>query len=426
MPANPFAELELPSDEEGEQHEEEVVVVAETKICTAGEKQRGKKLWKALVAEKNKMIAEMAKINPAFLATAEATKTKLSRKLYIPHKEYPNYNFIGLIIGPRGSTQKQMEQDSGCKISIRGKGSVKEGSKGRNAKPQDHETEDLHVYITGDTEENLEEAVKMVSVHLTPMDDELNDHKQAQLKQLALINGTAREDDFCGVCGEKGHRQYECPHRMRTFKAAGVKCAICGDSSHPTRDCPQKEEGPTNENALDDEYNSFLAELEGKPVSAPTAQAKASGGTVSASTPQARSDEVEAPAGQTIIKVTSLLTGSSRPAPINGSVAPSTANAALSSAAPVPASSSSAWTSTNAPQQQMQQQYTAPLPSNAPVYDASQYYGQFQQYSQQQMQYYQYYQQQQPPGVAMFGAAPSTCPMVRPQEPPGPPPPAPN
>ena len=56
----------------------------------------------------------------------------------------------------------------------------------------------------------------------------------------ALINGTLKEDEFCPVCGEKGHRQFECPHRAKTFKAAGVVCAVCGDQSHPTRDCPLK------------------------------------------------------------------------------------------------------------------------------------------------------------------------------------------
>ena len=57
----------------------------------------------------------------------------------------------------------------------------------------------------------------------------------------ALINGTLREEDFCPVCGEKGHRMFECPHRAKSFKAAGVKCSICGDLSHPTRDCPLKQ-----------------------------------------------------------------------------------------------------------------------------------------------------------------------------------------
>lgn len=91
------------------------------------------------------------------------------------------------------------------------------------------------------------------------------------VKKQALINGTLREDDFCQVCGEKGHRQFECPHRAKTFKAAGVVCSICGDMSHPTRDCPLKQDAPTNEIALDSEYMSFMSELGGKNSGGPRA-----------------------------------------------------------------------------------------------------------------------------------------------------------
>ena len=45
----------------------------------------------------------------------------------IPQDEYPEINFVGLLIGPRGNTLKTMEKDTGAKIIIRGKGSVKEG-----------------------------------------------------------------------------------------------------------------------------------------------------------------------------------------------------------------------------------------------------------------------------------------------------------
>ena len=38
--------------------------------------------------------------------------TKKIRKIYVPVKEYPDYNFIGLILGPRGFTQRQMEQET--------------------------------------------------------------------------------------------------------------------------------------------------------------------------------------------------------------------------------------------------------------------------------------------------------------------------
>lgn len=36
-------------------------------------------------------------------------------------------NFVGLLIGPKGIYQKRLEEQTGCRILIRGKGSHKEG-----------------------------------------------------------------------------------------------------------------------------------------------------------------------------------------------------------------------------------------------------------------------------------------------------------
>jgi len=58
-------------------------------------------------------------------------KRKKTLKCFINTKDFPTYNFIGLVIGPRGKTQKEMEGKTGTKIAVRGKGSVKEGSRGR-------------------------------------------------------------------------------------------------------------------------------------------------------------------------------------------------------------------------------------------------------------------------------------------------------
>ncbi len=79
---------------------------------------------------------------------------KKTRKIRVPIDKYPDYNFIGLIIGPRGDTHKQLEKKSGAKISIRGKGSQKEGQAGK--KFTGDEEEDLHVLITGDTDKQLD------------------------------------------------------------------------------------------------------------------------------------------------------------------------------------------------------------------------------------------------------------------------------
>ncbi len=220
------------------------------------------RMRESLMKEKERLIKELMKVNPTYQAPADYVKSKPVKKIYLPKQTNPLYNYIGLIIGPRGNTQKQMEADTGCKISIRGKGAAKEGSKNRASKNVDDDDE-LHVHITAEDEESVEKAAAMIEELLKPQDDALNEHKQKQLRELALINGTLREDEYCPVCGEKGHRQFECPHRARSFKAAGVKCSICGDLSHPTRDCPLKQDGPTSEGILDSEYDSFMAELTG-------------------------------------------------------------------------------------------------------------------------------------------------------------------
>lgn len=215
-----------------------------------------------LTRERQDIISELIKRNPAFKPPADYRPPKLYKKLYIPVKEYPGYNFIGLIIGPRGNTQKRMERETGAKIVIRGKGSVKEGrlQQKRDLKPDPGENEDLHVLVEADNAESLEQAAGMVEKLLVPVDEGRNEHKRAQLRELAALNGTIRDDEFCRLCGEFGHRQFACPARNSTFNS-DVVCRICGDGGHPTIDCPVKGSGP---NSMDDEYQSFLAELGGE------------------------------------------------------------------------------------------------------------------------------------------------------------------
>ncbi|KAG2691254.1 hypothetical protein I3843_08G001300 [Carya illinoinensis] len=212
--------------------------------------------------ERTDIISQIIKRNPAFKPPADYRPPKLQKKLYIPMKEYPGYNFIGLIIGPRGNTQKRMERETGAKIVIRGKGSVKEGrlQQKRDLKmPDPSENEDLHVLVEAETQEALDAAAGMVEKLLQPVDEVLNEHKRQQLRELAALNGTIRDEEFCRLCGEPGHRQYACPSRTSTFKS-DVLCKICGDGGHPTIDCPVK--GTTGKK-MDDEYQNFLAELGG-------------------------------------------------------------------------------------------------------------------------------------------------------------------
>src|SRR5438046_10256696 len=69
---------------------------------------------------------------------------------------------VGLLIGPRGNTLKKMETESGAKIAIRGKGSVKEGKGRSDAAHTSNQEEDLHCQIMADTEEKVNKAKKLI------------------------------------------------------------------------------------------------------------------------------------------------------------------------------------------------------------------------------------------------------------------------
>jgi splicing factor 1 len=69
---------------------------------------------------------------------------------------------VGLLIGPRGNTLKRMESESGAKIAIRGKGSVKEGKGASDRATDSNLDEDLHCLIIADTEGKIELAKKAI------------------------------------------------------------------------------------------------------------------------------------------------------------------------------------------------------------------------------------------------------------------------
>ncbi|XP_020575720.1 uncharacterized protein LOC110021522 isoform X2 [Phalaenopsis equestris] len=133
---------------------------------------------------------------------------KFCKKLYIPLKEYPNYNFVGLILGPSGNGLKRMEAEAGATILIRGKGSdIRD--KGSSS------DDELHVLILSDSQICLDAAVSMVEKLLVPVDDSYNYRKSAQLRELAELKGIrvrkSWEMDPCVICGMPSHPTSACP-----------------------------------------------------------------------------------------------------------------------------------------------------------------------------------------------------------------------
>lgn len=121
-----------------------------------------------------------------------------------------NVTTTGLLIGPKGATQKQMQDATGAKILIRGRGATKDG-----APPTGHpdDNDDLHVHIEG-SEEAVEKALKEVrSILFNP--EQAMRLKNEQLQRLAEINnGGGGSDSHYGPGGSEYQIEMRVPNNM--------------------------------------------------------------------------------------------------------------------------------------------------------------------------------------------------------------------
>jgi len=132
---------------------------------------------------------------------SQAGIIKLQEKVPIPVDKYPQYNFIGRILGPKGMSLKRIEVATRCKIMIRGKGSMRDKDKeeGKKGKPGfEHLLEPLHVLIEAEMEEALaidsvKKAKEIIEKLLIPVGAEQDFIKKNQLRELALMKTVYHE-----------------------------------------------------------------------------------------------------------------------------------------------------------------------------------------------------------------------------------------
>lgn len=97
-------------------------------------------------------------------------------KVYIPVDKFPEVNFLGILIGPKGQTQKELQENSGAKILFRGKNSNKDGQS------LEDEDDDLHVLIEGSDEAIAKAKEEVEKILYNP--SEAMKIKSEQLRQL--------------------------------------------------------------------------------------------------------------------------------------------------------------------------------------------------------------------------------------------------
>lgn len=219
---------------------------------------REERMRQALESERHYLVEVATKAIPNFIAPFDYRKpVKNTEKLYVPVKDYPEINFMGLLLGPRGNTLKQLREESGAILQIRGKGSVKDG---KSVAQDDAETDnastafsnpnlsansdELHVLITADSQQKIAKAIKLTNQVIekaisSPMGQ--NDMKRGQLRELAILNGTYRETKPYIPMNERSQQMHS--------DISQIICKICGKVGHFARDCKQNPQNDFHHNA---------------------------------------------------------------------------------------------------------------------------------------------------------------------------------
>lgn len=131
-----------------------------------------------------------------YVEVHQGKPTKMRIKVLIPLKEFPKYNFVGKLLGPKGSTLKQLQEETGTKMAVLGKGSVRDKKKEEDMRKEGgkyaHLNEELHVQVEafGHPVENYRRfsvAVGELQRFLVP--DDNDDIRQQQMQDMMYLNG---------------------------------------------------------------------------------------------------------------------------------------------------------------------------------------------------------------------------------------------
>ncbi|VDO01396.1 unnamed protein product [Rodentolepis nana] len=223
---------------------------------------------KTMEENRHNFIQQMLELNPEYKPPIDyrAPNNKITDKIFIPQDDHPHINFVGLLIGPRGNTLKALEKETGAKIIIRGKGSVKDGKLvRRDGMPIPGEDEPLHAFISATTPESCQKAVEKIESIIRQgieVPEGENDLRKAQLRELALLNGTLREHE--------GLARLRALSEAQNIATNKIQCSLCLGLGHLASDCKLRDPNvsveqlginPTERAKMDSEYTALMAEL---------------------------------------------------------------------------------------------------------------------------------------------------------------------
>jgi len=242
------------------------------RVNTRIERQRVK-----LQNQRNTAITKLKVLDPTYdpPACMKYKNGLLEQRIEVPQEEYPQYNFMGLILGPRGHYISKLQERTRTRIGIKGKGSLKAGMTGlkKDGTMFDYALhEPMHIMVNGEDAAGTKEAADFLRKLIKEQVEDPDGPRMVALRashmhDLQVLNGTLREMDLkCLNCGGSGHKTWECPDHVNV--TSSTICGACGGVGHVTRDCKNARPGQVwNEKAggaeFDSEFEAFMNDMGG-------------------------------------------------------------------------------------------------------------------------------------------------------------------
>uniref|UniRef100_A0A7C9APW3 K Homology domain-containing protein n=1 Tax=Opuntia streptacantha TaxID=393608 RepID=A0A7C9APW3_OPUST len=125
---------------------------------------------KTLELERREAIGEILKLNPNYKPPFDYQPVIREATVPIPIKEHPGFNFIGLVYGPDGDTQKRLEKETGTRMQVYG---IKSETREKIEITASDSSEvlsfcdELYVRIAADTYEKVDAAAALLELLLS-------------------------------------------------------------------------------------------------------------------------------------------------------------------------------------------------------------------------------------------------------------------
>uniref|UniRef100_D3TNB5 RNA-binding protein Sam68 n=1 Tax=Glossina morsitans morsitans TaxID=37546 RepID=D3TNB5_GLOMM len=131
---------------------------------------------------------------------------KITQKVFVPIKQYPKFNFSGKILGPKGNSLRRLQEETQCKIVIKGRNSMRDRNREEELRSTGdpkyaHLNKDLFLEIStvappAECYARIAYALAEVRKYLIP--DKNDEVSHEQLREIMEMNPELAKNSYGG------------------------------------------------------------------------------------------------------------------------------------------------------------------------------------------------------------------------------------